>query len=263
MLVDSHCHLDLLDSVKAGAGLDAVLADAGAAGVEHMLCVGVDRASWPGMMELVDARPQVSASIGVHPNEPEGAEPDEEWLATGAAHPQVVAIGETGLDYFRTEGDTEFQRERFRVHIRAAKRCKLPLIIHTRAARAETIAVMREEGADAVGGVMHCFTEDWDMAAAAMELGFMISFSGIVTFRNAKDLQEVARRVPDDRLLVETDSPWLTPSPHRGKPNHPGMVRHVAEFVAGLRGTTLHQVAEKTTENFDRVFGRWNAPQSA
>lgn len=263
MLVDSHCHLDLLDSVKADNGLDAVLAAAEAAGVEHMLCVGVDRASWPGMMGLVEGRPQVSASIGVHPNEPEGAEPDVDWLAAGAAHPQVVAIGETGLDYFRTEGDTEFQRERFRIHIRAAKQCGLPLIIHTRAAREDTVAVMREEGADTVGGVMHCFTEDWEMAAAAMDLGFMISFSGIVTFRNATDLQAVAKRVPDDYLLVETDSPWLTPAPHRGKSNHPGMVRHVAEFVAELRGTTLDRVAASTTENFDRVFGRWNAPQSA
>lgn len=263
MLVDSHCHLDLLDSVKAGDGLDAVLAEAGAAGVEHMLCVGVDRASWPRMMALVDGLPRVSASIGVHPNEPEGAEPDVEWLTAGAGHPQVVAIGETGLDYFRTEGDTGFQRERFRLHIRAAKQVGLPLIIHTRAAREDTIAVMREEGADAVGGVMHCFTEDWAMASAAIDLGFMISFSGIVTFRNATDLQDVARRVPDDHLLLETDSPWLTPAPHRGKPNHPGMVRHVAEFLAELRGTTLERVAKTTTGNYDRVFGRWHAPQSA
>ena len=256
MLIDSHCHLDLLESVKATGDLEPVLAAAREAGVGHVLCVGVDRPSWPSMMALIDGRAGVSASVGVHPNDDAGDEPDEAWLLAGAAHPQVVAIGETGLDYFRTEGDTAFQRERFRLHIRAAKKAALPLIIHTRAARADTLAVMREEGAEQVGGVMHCFTEDWTMAKAAIDLGFMISFSGIVTFKTATDLQDVARRVPDDHLLVETDAPWLAPIPHRGKSNQPAWVRHTAEFIGGLRGQTLEAVAAVTTANYRRVFSR-------
>ncbi|MCA1798575.1 MAG: TatD family hydrolase [Xanthomonadaceae bacterium] len=257
MLVDSHCHLNLLDSIKDGGSLDEVLLAAAQNSVEHMLCVGVDKDSWPGMMALVEGRRQVSASVGVHPNDPPGDEPDEAWLQAGAAHPQVVAIGETGLDYYRTDGDTGFQRERFRTHIRAARACGLPLIIHTRAARDDTLQVMREEGAEHVGGVMHCFTEDWEMAKAAIDMGFMISFSGIVTFKTAAALQDVARRVPERHLLVETDSPWLAPIPFRGKPNQPAWVRHVAEFVAELRGLSVEEVAETTTSNYDRVFGRW------
>ena len=256
MLIDSHCHLDLLESVKATGDLEPVLAAAREAGVGHVLCVGVDRPSWPSMMALIAGRAEVSASVGVHPNDDAGEEPDEAWLLAGAAHPQVVAIGETGLDYFRTEGDTAFQRERFRLHIRAARTAQLPLIIHTRAAREDTLAVMREEGAEQVGGVMHCFTEDWTMAKAAIDLGFMISFSGIVTFKTATDLQDVARRVPDDHLLVETDAPWLAPIPHRGKSNQPAWVRHTAEFIGGLRGQTLEAVAAVTTANYRRVFSR-------
>ena len=256
MLIDSHCHLDLLESVKATGDLEPVLAAAREAGIGHVLCVGVDRPSWPSMMALIAGRAEVSASVGVHPNDDAGEEPDEAWLLAGAAHPQVVAIGETGLDYFRTEGDTAFQRERFRLHIRAARTAQLPLIIHTRAAREDTLAVMREEGAEQVGGVMHCFTEDWTMAKAAIDLGFMISFSGIVTFKTATDLQDVARRVPDDHLLVETDAPWLAPIPHRGKSNQPAWVRHTAEFIGGLRGQTLEAVAAVTTANYRRVFSR-------
>lgn len=259
MLVDSHCHLNLLDSVKATGDLEPVLTAAREAGVHHLLCVGVDRPSWPSMMALIAGHSEVSASIGVHPNDAPGApedEPDEAWLLEGVKHPQVVAIGETGLDYFRTEGDTEFQRERFRLHIRAARKAERPLIIHTRAAREDTLAVMREEGADAVGGVMHCFTEDWGMAKAAIDLGFMISFSGIVTFKTATELQAVARRVPDDHLLVETDAPWLAPVPYRGKSNQPAWVRHTAEFVAQLRGQTLEEIAAVTTANYQKVFSK-------
>jgi TatD DNase family protein len=259
MLIDSHCHLNLLDSVKETGDLEPVLAAARDAGVEHLLCVGVDRGSWPSMMALIEGRTEVSASIGVHPNDAPGDpadEPDEAWLLDGAAHPQVVAIGETGLDYFRTDGDTGFQRDRFRLHIRAARKAALPLIIHTRAARDDTLAVMRDEDAAEAGGVMHCFTEDWAMAKAAIDLGFMISFSGIVTFKTATELQDVARRVPDDHLLVETDAPWLAPVPYRGKPNQPAWVRHTAEFIAELRGQTVEQVAEVTTENYYRTFGR-------
>ncbi len=260
MLIDSHCHLNHLESIHAGESLDSVLATAREQGVEHMLCVGVDRASWASMMELIDGREQISASVGVHPNEPPGDEPDMDWLKAGAAHPQVVAIGETGLDYYRTDGDTEFQRDRFRLHIRAARETGLPIIVHSRAAREDTIRILQEEGADAVGGVMHCFTGDLAMAKAAIDVGFLISFSGIVTFRNATDLQAVARALPDDALLVETDSPWLAPVPNRGKSNRPAWVRHVAEFLAELRGTTLDSVATVTTANYDRVFGRWVQP---
>lgn len=257
MLVDSHCHLNLLDEVKRTGDVGPPLAAAREAGVQHLLCVGVDRAGWPGMMAAIAGRDEVSASIGVHPNQAPGdGEPDEDWLLAGARDPQVVAIGETGLDYHRTEGDTAFQRERFALHIRAARRAGLPLIVHTRAAREDTIAILREEGADAVGGVMHCFTEDWAMARAALDLGLLVSFSGIVTFNSAHELQAVARKVPADRLLVETDSPWLAPVPFRGKPNQPAWVREVAGFVAGLRGEAFEVVAEQTTENYRRVFGR-------
>jgi TatD DNase family protein len=178
--------------------------------------------------------------------------PDE--LVRLAGHPKVVAIGETGLDYYRLTGDLEWQRERFRAHIRAAKRAAKPLIIHTRAAAADTLRIMREERADESGGVMHCFTETWETAEAALDLGFHISFSGIVTFKNAVELKEVARRVPVDRLLVETDSPYLAPVPHRGKVNRPAWVRHVAEEVARLRGMSLEGVASATSENFFRLF---------
>jgi len=194
-------------------------------------------------------------SVGVHPNEQDATEPEPDVLAELARHPKNVAIGETGLDYFHGKGDLEWQRERFRRHVAAARLAKKPLIIHSRDARADTLAILREEGAVDVGGVMHCFTEDWDTAAAAMDLGFYISFSGIVTFRNAADLREVARRVPDDRLLIETDSPYLAPVPHRGRPNEPRYVAHVAAQLAELRGADADAIADLTRDNFARLFG--------
>lgn len=260
MLVDSHCHLDRLEPVKSGEPLQTVLADAAGAGVEHMLCVGVDLASWDAMMSLIDGLENVSASVGIHPNAGREHDVDIEGLVTRAGAPQVVAIGETGLDYYRTTGDTAFQQARFRTHIDAAKHCGKPLVIHTRDAEDDTLRIMREAGAGEAGGVMHCFTGSWEMAKAAMDMGFMISFSGIVTFRNAATLQAVARKVPDEFLLVETDSPWLAPVPHRGKPNRPAWVKHVAECVAELRGTAMESVATVTTANYDRVFGRWANP---
>ncbi len=192
--------------------------------------------------------------MGVHPNKKTGREPSLEQLVELAADPKNVAIGETGLDYFRSDGDLEWQRERFRVHIAAAKACGKPLIIHTRDAREDTIRVMREEQAEAAGGVMHCFTENWEMARQALDLGFYISFSGILTFRSAEDLREVARRVPLERVLIETDSPYLAPVPHRGKPNQPIYVRQVAECLAELRGLTPEALAEITRDNFFRLF---------
>lgn len=219
-----------------------------------MLCVSIDLEAYPAMQALVADYPQVSISVGVHPNEEAGREPSLEQLVELAADPKNVAIGETGLDYFRSDGDLEWQRERFRVHIAAAKACGKPLIIHTRDAREDTIRVMREEQAEAAGGVMHCFTENWEMARQALDLGFYISFSGILTFRSAEDLREVARRVPLERVLIETDSPYLAPVPHRGKPNQPIYVRQVAECLAELRGLTPEALAEITRDNFFRLF---------
>ena len=251
-LVDSHCHLDLLE--REQMPIAEVVAEAEAAGIGHMLCVSVSIERFGPMMRLIEPYAQISASVGVHPDGTDVHEPDEDELVALAGMERVVAIGETGLDYYRVEGDTEWQRERFRRHIRAARACGKPLIVHTRQAREDTLRLLREEGAAEAGGVLHCFTEDWDMARQAMDLGFYISLSGIVTFRNATDLKEVARRLPADRLLVETDSPYLAPVPRRGKTNRPAWVRHVAEHVAELRGETVEQIARTTTDNFYRLF---------
>ena len=252
MLVDSHCHLDF---PELRADLAGVLARMGENGVTHALTISTTLETWPAVREVAAAGPNLWCSAGVHPDERrDGREATLEELLAMARDDKVVAIGETGLDYFRVEGDTEWQRERFRTHIRAARACAKPLVIHTRSAAEDTIRIMREEGAEEAGGVMHCFTETWEVAEAALALGFHISFSGIVTFKNAAPLKEVARRVPLERMLVETDSPYLAPVPHRGKPNQPAFVRHVAEEVARLRGISLEDVARATTENFFRLF---------
>jgi TatD DNase family protein len=255
MLIDSHCHLDRLDLAPYGNDFGRFM-ESSAHKLERMLCIAISLEAYPAMLDLVAGHDSVSVSVGVHPNERECREPGEDELVELAGHPKVAAIGETGLDYFRSEGDLSWQQERFRSHIRAARRAGKPLVIHTREARADTLAILRDEGAERVGGVFHCFTEDWDTARQALDLGFHISFSGIVTFRNAEQIQEVARRVPDDRFLVETDSPYLAPIPHRGKPNYPHHVVHVAEFVAALRGQSPERVAELTTANYYRLFGR-------
>lgn len=255
MLVDSHCHLDRVDLKPYGGDFARLMADTIASGVERMLCVAIDLEAYPAMRALVDPWPQIAVSVGVHPNEDEGQDPTPDELVALAADPRVVAVGETGLDYYRSEGDLTWQKDRFRRHIAAARACGKPLIIHTRAAREDTIAVMREEGAGEAGGVMHCFTEDWETARAALDLGFYISFSGILTFKTAEDLRQVAARVPLDRLLIETDAPYLAPIPHRGRPNEPRYVAHVAECVAGLRGMAVDQVAEFTGANYVRLFG--------
>ena len=254
MLVDSHCHLDMLDLEPFGGTIDGVLDAAAANDVGHFLCVSINMEDYPGMLAIAESHDQVSASVGLHPNERGGHEPSIEELVSLAANPEVVAIGETGLDYFRSEGDLDWQRERFRRHIRAARECGKPIIVHSRDARADTITILDEEHAREVGGVMHCFTGDWDMAQQAMALNFHISFSGIVTFRSAQELQEVAERIPAERMLVETDCPYLAPVPHRGKPNQPAYVRHTAEYIAGLRGETYEQVAAATTANFSKLF---------
>jgi TatD DNase family protein len=255
MFVDSHCHLDRLDLKPYEGEFARLMQTTAEQGVRHMLCVSIDMEAYPAMKALVAAYPQVSISVGVHPNERERREPTLDELVELSADPQNVAIGETGLDYFRSDGDLEWQRDRFRRHIDAARRCGKPLIIHTRDAREDTIRIMREKGAEQAGGVMHCSTETWQMAEQALDLGFFISFSGILTFKNAEDLREVARRVPLERMLVETDSPYLAPVPHRGRPNEPRYVRHVAECIAGLRGMSTEAVAEVTAENFQTLFG--------
>jgi TatD DNase family protein len=254
MLVDSHCHLDRLDLAPFDDNFQTLLDSTRAAGVGHILCVSIDLESYPAMLALVEDHPDISISVGVHPNDRDRQEPSPEELVTLARHQKNVAIGETGLDYFRSEGDLEWQRTRFRRHIAAARLCHKPLIIHTRAAKQDTLRIMREEGADSVGGVMHCFTEDWDMARQALDLGFYISFSGIITFNSAADLREVAKKVPRERLLIETDSPYLAPIPHRGKSNIPAYVGYVADKVAELRGVTREQVEALTTGNFNRLF---------
>ena len=254
MLVDSHCHLDLLDLSSFPGGLSGVLDAARAQDVTRFLCVSINLEHYPRMHALVERCAEVSVSVGVHPNEQGGQEPTVAELVELAARPGVVAIGETGLDYFRSEGDLEWQRERFRTHIRAAREAGKPLIVHSRDAAEDTLAILREEGADEAGGVMHCFTGDREMARRAMDLNFHISFSGIVTFKSAQELMEVARHMPLERMLVETDCPYLAPVPHRGKPNQPAYVRYVAEHIADLRGESFEQIASATTQNYLTLF---------
>jgi TatD DNase family protein len=251
MLVDSHCHLNF---PELSGRIDEALALMRDNRVTHALCVSVTLQEFPQVRALAERFPQIYASVGVHPDYPDVPVVTEEELVSLADHPKIVAIGETGLDYFRIKGDSEWQRDRFRTHIRAAHRSRKPLIVHTRGAAADTLRIMREERAGEVGGVMHCFTESWDVAQGAMDLGFYISFSGIVTFKNAVGLKDVARRVPLERMLIETDAPYLAPVPFRGKTNEPGLVKYVAEEIARLRDIPLDQVASATTRNFFRLF---------
>ncbi|MBX9904843.1 MAG: TatD family hydrolase [Burkholderiales bacterium] len=251
MLVDSHCHLDFPELAD---NLPAILETMRENDVGAALCISVTLEDFPKVLALAEQHENLFASVGVHPDYPDLREPTVAELVELASHPKVVAIGETGLDYYRLTGDLEWQRERFRVHIRAARQSGKPLIIHTRSASADTLRLMQEERAAEAGGVMHCFTESWEVAQGALEMGFHISFSGIVTFKNAKELKDVARQVPLDRLLVETDSPYLAPVPYRGKTNQPGWVKHVAEEVARLQNRTFADVAAATTSNFFKLF---------
>lgn len=255
-LVDSHCHLDRLDLNPWDGQLEGALENAKQHGIGHMLCVSISLEEYPTILELARAHDNVNVSVGVHPNESECQEPTADELVKLALDPQVIAIGETGLDYFRQskKSDLEWQRDRFRQHIAAAKQCGKPLIIHTRESTADTVKILREEGAAEVGGVMHCFVENWDIAKQCMDLNFHISFSGIVTFKNAQELQEVAQKIPLERMLVETDSPYLAPMPYRGKTNQPAYTRYVAEHIAKLRNISVEEIAEKTTENFFQLF---------
>ncbi len=251
MYIDSHCHLDFPD---LAGNLEAIFASMRDNRVSHALCVSVTLEDFPRVRELAERHAHLFASVGVHPDYEGVEDPVPETLVALAQHPRVVAIGETGLDYFRIKDAPDWQRTRFRNHIRAARLCGKPLIIHTRSAAADTLKVMQEEGAGEAGGVMHCFTESWPVAKAALDMGFHISFSGIVTFRNAAALKEVARQVPLERLLIETDAPYLAPVPHRGKTNHPGWVVHVAEEIARLKDVSVDRIAQVTTDNFIHLF---------
>ncbi|WP_283744213.1 TatD family hydrolase [Sideroxydans sp. CL21] len=251
MFIDSHCHLDFPDLIK---DIDGILGNMRANRVSHALCVSVRLEGFPKVLELAEQHDNLFASVGVHPDYELETEPTQAELVRLAQHPKVVAIGETGLDYFRLTGNLDWQRERFRIHIRASKESGKPLIVHTRSAAADTLRIMTEEDAGNVGGVMHCFTENLQIAQAAIDLGFYISFSGIVTFKNAAIIKEVARSIPLEKILIETDSPYLAPTPHRGKTNQPAFVKHVAEEIALLRGISLEEVGETTSRNFRRLF---------
>jgi TatD DNase family protein len=255
MFVDSHCHLDFPELRE---GLPDLLRQMQEHDVSHALCVAVTLPGLPGVLEVASSAPNLFASVGIHPDYEDVQEASVDTLVALADHPKVVAIGETGLDYYRLTGDLEWQRERFRTHIRAARIARKPLIIHTRSAAEDTLRILREEGAQAVGGVMHCFTESWEVAEQAIDLGFLISFSGIVTFKNAVALKDVARQVPLEAMLIETDSPYLAPVPYRGKTNQPAWVRHVAEEIARLREVPLEAIGAATTRNF---FERFIAPR--
>jgi TatD DNase family protein len=255
MYVDSHCHLSF---PELSARLDAIRADMQAAGVDRALCICTTLEEFDQVHRLATGYDNFWASVGVHPDSEDVREPSVDELVALAARPRVVAIGETGLDYYRLNGrsvaDMAWQRERFRVHIRAARRSLKPLVIHTRSASADTLAVLREEGQGEATGVFHCFTETMEVARAALDLGFMISFSGILTFKTAGDLREVARYVPLDRCLIETDSPYLAPVPFRGKTNTPALVPYVARLIAELKNVPLQQVAAQTSSNFEALF---------
>lgn len=256
MLVDSHCHLDRLDLTEYQGELSAALQAAKKNGVEHFLCVAIDLENFSSVLSIAESYAEVDATVGLHPNDSVDIEPTVEDLIRLGSHPKVVAVGETGLDYYRCSGDMAWQQQRFRNHIQAALVLKKPLVIHTRQAAEDTLKILEEENAAAVGGVMHCFTENWSVAERAMALGFYISFSGIVTFQNAKDLHEVVKKVPLERMLIETDAPYLAPVPYRGKSNQPAYVRYVAERIAELKQVDFATVAEVTTKNFYQLVGR-------
>lgn len=254
MFVDSHCHLDCIDLTEFNNSFSGLIKTITDAGIVNMLCVSIDLEKYPGMLELVKPWPQISVSVGVHPMADQAACLDPEKLLDLGQHEKVVAIGETGLDYYYHKGDTSWQQQRFRTHVQSAVELNKPLIIHTRDAGQDTLDILKSENATQCKGVIHCFTENMAFAEQAMALGFMISFSGIITFHNAKELRQIAAIIPDEFLLIETDSPYLAPAPHRGKQNHPGLVSHVAEKLAHIRNTSVENIAEITSNNYHRLF---------
>lgn len=252
MFTDSHCHLDFPGLVEQ---LPDILSRMQAAQVNRALCISVQLEDFPNVLALAENHEQLWATAGVHPDYEDITEPTVEKLLELADHPKVIGIGETGLDYFRLKGDLQWQRERFRVHLRAANVCKKPVIVHTRAAGDDTLKILAEENVQDCGGIIHCFTESLDFARKALDLGMYLSFSGIVSFKNAADLREVARFAPMDRILIETDSPYLAPVPHRGKTNEPSFVPHVAKVIAQEKGVSAEEIGVQTSANFDRLFG--------
>ncbi len=254
MYFDSHCHLDHIDLEAYDADFDRLLAEIDAAGVTRMLCIGVDLDTFETMHERIRPYEHIYCTVGVHPDYQDVREPTVDELCSLATRESVVAIGETGLDYFHQSGDLDWQRQRFVTHIEAARQSNKPLVVHTRDAREDTLDLLRRHGADQVGGVLHCFTEDWEMARAAIELDFYISISGIVTFNQADNVREMARMIPLERLLIETDAPWLSPAPYRGKPNFPGRVPLVAAKLAEIRDESVEQIASATYANANRLF---------
>ncbi len=254
MLVDSHCHLDCIDLTDFDNSFDKLIKHTHESGVEHMLCVSINLKSYPDMLEKVRDYPNISVSAGLHPMADESDVFSAEQLSELAQDEKVVAIGETGLDYYYHKDNPQWQQERFRAHVQVANQLKKPIIVHTRDAGDDTLKILRDENAESCGGVIHCFTETQEFAEQALELGFMISISGIVTFRNADALRAIAKTIPDDRLLIETDSPYLAPIPHRGKQNQPAFVRHVAETLAEIRATSVESIAEISRNNFYRLF---------
>ncbi len=255
MLVDSHCHLDRIDLAPYGGDLSAAIAAAHERGITRMLCIGVDRDNADAVCEIARTYPGVYASVGVHPLDLKDELENVQSLIALADRPEVIAIGETGLDYHYNRENFSAQQQSFRAHLRAAAHLRKPTIVHSREARADTLALIREAGDPEIGGVLHCFTENWEMARAALDLNYYISFSGIITFKNAAELREVVKQVPLERILVETDSPYLAPIPFRGKSNEPKYTREVAQCVADLKGLTLEEIAAITSANFDRLFG--------
>ncbi|WP_044407961.1 TatD family hydrolase [Thiomicrospira microaerophila] len=256
MIIDSHCHLNIIDADSVG-DTQQLITSARELGVERMMCVAIGPDKWQEVIELADRYPEVYASIGIHPCSDESVQATDEAIIQAASHPKVLAIGEVGLDYFHQspdQVDLNYQKARFRQHIAIAKQLDKPLVIHTRASTPDVLQILREEGADQVGGIMHCFVEDLATAQQAMELGFYISFSGILTFKNAKELKAVAQALPLERILVETDAPYLAPVPYRGKVNQPGYTRYVVEELARLRDLPFEQVAKATSDNFCRLF---------
>ncbi len=254
MYVDSHCHLDCIELAEFDHNFDTLIQRCRAANVEHMLCVSVDMERYSKMLELVESYADISISVGVHPMADESQSLNIAQLTELSQNPKVVAIGETGLDYFYHKGDRQWQQARFRMHLQVAVARNKPVIIHTRDAAEDTLTLLKQEHAERCGGVIHCFTETEAFARAALDLGFMISFSGITTFKNADNLRQVAKFIPEDRLLIETDSPYLAPIPHRGKQNWPALVSHVAECIANARNTSVERIAEISRNNFYRLF---------
>lgn len=254
MLVDSHCHLDRLKLDNYDEQLDEAVEAALARDIQQLLCVGISVNNRQAVVDIAERFPQVVSSVGIHPLDVKEGVASEEDLLEWSQHPKVVALGETGLDYYYSNDDKALQQESFIIHLKAAAKAQLPVIVHTRDARADTLALIKEHGSESSAGVLHCFTESWEMAEKAIEMNYMISISGIVTFKNAHELKDVVKRIPLDRLLVETDSPYLAPVPFRGKPNEPKYVREVAEYIAELKQVPFTELAEATTRNFYRLF---------